>query len=898
MTSKITRASNQRAKRDGAASVSPYFERTLSALLATAAGAMYVWMAWGALVRAQWALDTEPDGLIPTAGSGLAATIAITLTVLALAVYAYSRRSTAPHGSTSVTFLVILTLVVVGFVLGFAAYYPCDHENIRGLNALTWTASLFAGGFEASAIGPDATNAECAAPLPLAMQLARGAAIAATFTSVVAAVITVFRGVLSRWSLRFAHSIDVVVGLDEITISLVRGLLREREDQRGPETARDRMRSRWERWRRYRGTKVVVVHPTRNDTLAREAVQAGAVVLVGERNEALFKTLIKPRWHGRIVLRRFYAVSTEQHRNLRMLATVEQILRNARQSTNTRGPREGIPLIPRLIVRLDDPQEAREWRISRVDEAAWFVDALTFDDLLAEAILTRSADDHVTSIMVAGDTPLTARLLEEIGWRARKARNLGPRGARVAANTAVVVGDRAEAILADWHLRHPDGGGIDVSAISGDWETHAASMTRAERSALIVTDASDGHIARASRVARARPDLTVFARDDRVHGISDLRLDTPQIGAVLRFGPILVTDGLVPEDSWTKLARLQHLQWTPTAAEVVARGDKESFWTADPTSRRPWGGISDDDPRAYIAGIDVRRDPMRRLPEFYREDNLRQQRSLLTNVVDVLRREWAPTAEVTEDDALVPDEILLLARLEHERWLSLRLDAGWSGFDEEGRDLGPIEREQRRLNRNVRTWDRGVPIGKHARPGNLTPAERSALIRALRHDNAQGIQTMLASLRSWGIAPRLSWTTYRRTGVVHAERLAANREWRTERGDVLKSVSGDWWVTSPDGTERGVDASRFEALYAPVSDGGYRRVGSVQARRVPTGVSVPLDTREGAAIARGGDWIVRDSVSDTWAVPDQVFRASYEGVTGAPDRHTLVPAQVRSKGTR
>ncbi|NLH70048.1 MAG: hypothetical protein GX454_07695 [Brooklawnia sp.] len=125
--------------------------------------------------------------------------------------------------------------------------------------------------------------------------------------------------------------------------------------------------------------------------------------------------------------------------------------------------------------------------------------------------------------------------------------------------------------------------------------------------------------------------------------------------------------------------------------------------------------------------------------------------------------------------------------------------------------------------------------------------------------------------------------TFRRTGKVRAVRLREPRSWTTETSSTLTVPAGGWWVTSPDGDERGVDAADFPNIYQRCEGDPadiYRRRGTVSARQASEPGTV--DTREGPATYLPGDWIVTNDGKNFWPVPDARFRVEYEPVSGTP----------------
>lgn len=115
---------------------------------------------------------------------------------------------------------------------------------------------------------------------------------------------------------------------------------------------------------------------------------------------------------------------------------------------------------------------------------------------------------------------------------------------------------------------------------------------------------------------------------------------------------------------------------------------------------------------------------------------------------------------------------------------------------------------------------------------------------------------------------------FRRSGVVRARLLTADRSWTTSAGSVLRGRAGDWWVEGPDGSARSVTAAEFPQLYEAVGGDRFRRRGEVDA--VQTTDRTVVETLEGDAVAGPGMWLVTDERGNSWPVPDDEFRRGYE----------------------
>lgn len=113
---------------------------------------------------------------------------------------------------------------------------------------------------------------------------------------------------------------------------------------------------------------------------------------------------------------------------------------------------------------------------------------------------------------------------------------------------------------------------------------------------------------------------------------------------------------------------------------------------------------------------------------------------------------------------------------------------------------------------------------------------------------------------------------FARQGSVQATQLDAPMSWRTDRGDELTGVTGDWVLT--DGSNQWTVANAvFRATYRRRADGGYEKHATIRAVRAGTEIAVP--TLEGTATAHDGDWIARNPSGECWPITDEVFRRSY-----------------------
>jgi hypothetical protein len=147
---------------------------------------------------------------------------AFALTVLLSAtfiIYWYPRRGRGLDLAATTA----LTLAFVAIVLGAATYIPCTPSWRMFAAPIGWILEMFVGGVESS---PSAGEACVAAQAP-GFVVARTAALLATFIGAISAAAVLGRSQLDRLMVRLSSDVDVVVGLDVMTLALVKALVVE-----------------------------------------------------------------------------------------------------------------------------------------------------------------------------------------------------------------------------------------------------------------------------------------------------------------------------------------------------------------------------------------------------------------------------------------------------------------------------------------------------------------------------------------------------------------------------------------------------------------------------------------------------------------------------------------------
>ena len=112
--------------------------------------------------------------------------------------------------------------------LGLSSLWRCHDDQSAFFAPLSWTLGLFLGVLEPKYQIFDSHGAgigHCGAlDIPIGLELARLLAVSTTLTTAVAAALTLFRSQFDRFAVWRAHSLAVVVGIDDDAVSMLRAL--------------------------------------------------------------------------------------------------------------------------------------------------------------------------------------------------------------------------------------------------------------------------------------------------------------------------------------------------------------------------------------------------------------------------------------------------------------------------------------------------------------------------------------------------------------------------------------------------------------------------------------------------------------------------------------------------
>lgn len=139
-------------------------------------------------------------------------------------------------------------------------------------------------------------------------------------------------------------------------------------------------------------------------------------------------------------------------------------------------------------------------------------------------------------------------------------------------------------------------------------------------------------------------------------------------------------------------------------------------------------------------------------------------------------------------------------------------------------------------------------------------------LKRLSHDEAAAL---LAGAPSWRV-----------TDAIEAWRITKATHWYNQNGSPQAADAGDWLCN--DGRAIwSVKATVFADTYEATGSGLYRKRFPVRAVRLDADCIV--ETLEGEAKARAGDWLVQNRSGECWPVQGWIFEERYERVDA--ERH-------------
>jgi TrkA-N domain len=764
---------------------------------ATATGLLTALLAWAAVRSAhsryfprgphwwQWLRPDDPWTLPVLLG----------LWAAALALYWLPRR----RQDTNVALLALLSMVIVGGVLGEASFLPCAKGQAPVLAPLGWVLELFTGQVQPSY---DSTQTGCPGNPPLALQVATVFCLGATFVGVVAAGAVLWRREIDRLKTRFVGELTMMTGLDEMTLALLRKLVADSGAHR-----------------------VVVVEADPNHPLLEETRATGARVIIADPGRAVSLRPVLTHL-GKPSVRQVFALHPGAQDNDMILSRVREVLRQAPRHSEHR---------PHIVARVDDPRHADTWRGNHIGpDRLWLEDALSPYETTAVFAVRAVLKQGARTLVLCGDTTLALAVLIEAArsaWEQRELRAAAREGgSRVGGGSGLttirIMADRAADLQREFDATASAGLREALPAVAVDgmsWQhgllgyLDSASPAAGDCAVVITDHPTAENMHESGRIARLHPETLIYAQS--VDGVGGAGLVFDRLH---HFRAGFLVDGDMPADTWTRLARHNH-EWYRLRWPVPPGSPRES-------ARRPW----------------------EQLDEFLREENIRQVRQVLSSAVG-MERQWRPLRAVPDGSVveLTDSQVLKIAYDEHSRWYARRIAAGWRPPR-----AGEPEDYGARINASVAPWaalpeatrsgnvqhirsilerleaigyvavlpDAGpkdaacfhrrgeVRAGRLRSAGTWTAADGTVMQAApgdWRIQDGQGNVRTVRDAQFRATHTRQGAGRWARTGQVRAWQVSEPTTVRTLEGRVT-AAAGDWIVQGPGGERWPVPAALFD----------------------------------------------------------------------------------------
>lgn len=724
-------------------------------------------------------------------------TLAIVVAVL-IAACVLNFRSGSSHGMVGVSFTVIAVLVGMSAVLGLSSYWGCHDANHPAFfTPLMATASLVKGSTSDFTVG----GRTCPNPTPVALELARIAALSAIFTGLGGVVVGVFRSQVDRLRANMADSVTAIVGVDDDTQSMISGVARTLD----------------------RRSTLVVMTGAGDERVQRARRQGARVVLVDFTNPS---TLVSLRlWRH---LSHLYLMAPDPAINLLWLDWISRRLAEV-------GHKQRLP----LIVRIDDPWLAQAWRAQQFggSDTRWAADVVGKYEVTAGRLLDGIiAARRVRHVFVCGTSQLTLALCADLTQRALERDFYTPSGA-VPLPALTLVERDAEEYLRDHEFYRrqagfiSEGPAIDAVAEAPTIPTMLKLMGDVDSatSAVIFVDA---HAATtAARLAARYPEMPIYASDLNT-SISDDSIRV--VGRLQSYSLVLDTQEGQVQDAWERAARLIHERYVSTIDPEAPRSPAAT----------PWAELNE-----FYRGSNRRQ--------------VRNALWMVEQIAGHTWNTWgSPPAQLSghEMAGLPPLEQLGLmgfdrhsamsmAQAEHEDWCRYYRRNGWkfgSPRDDSRKihdklvDWSVVESDPELLNAAVRSlagtlWSlrqlgfRSRPLWRSfTRVGAVAAEQRSAPWtwtsdsgHTMRAD--AGDWAVQENGKVWSVRDDIFRDTYepagagrwRRKGQVQARPARAGEMVNTLEGPTV-AAGGDWIVRGSSGEQWPVPGEEFEHRYAEV----------------------------------------------------------------------------------
>ena len=121
---------------------------------------------------------------------------------------------------------------------------------------------------------------------------------------------------------------------------------------------------------------------------------------------------------------------------------------------------------------------------------------------------------------------------------------------------------------------------------------------------------------------------------------------------------------------------------------------------------------------------------------------------------------------------------------------------------------------------------------------------------------------------------------FEQVGVVQASQLTEPLAWTTQTGERMHGLAGDWRIIDAAGNLWTLTDQDFQSTHEPIGGGRWRKVGKCRAWQVSE--EIVVETKQGSAVARPGDWVVEKDDGIRSPIRDDEFRWNYRPSREAP----------------
>ncbi|WP_432558294.1 hypothetical protein [Granulicoccus sp. GXG6511] len=742
------------------------------------------------------------------------------------------------HRRTSIGIIIGWALWVI--VLATISYWPARGQEVWFWAPLFWAINLFAGNVE---------NRWGSGPAPLALQLARLAALVVTFSAVLAVLFALGRDYLDRLTVRWLRKVILVTGVSPVTVPVIEALVA---------TSRP-------------GVRVVVLDRDPDHALKHRIEAAGARVLRGTITDddrgpdwrLLRRIVLRPGPGRPLALQAAYLLAPDDIANIDHANSLARLIAEEI-------PPDLAAVPPRLIVRIDHVRLAMDHlRRSIADEPNVLIDTTGLPQVMATDLVA-TALPGATTIHVRGDTDLAQAFLWELGVHRRTEDLLRAAAGKPALSPTewpqiFVVGADTDLVI-ERHQRLCARYGVTPLELEA-----VVDSTDRPGSRVVLTESGDRVWHEALEMADRFSDdnVLVFVQSADVIGVERDTL----MGNLRPYGPTLTVPSVGVSD-------VRPVELHKHAEAVIVRVAARLM---RPVARRL--AVENKAVTTLQAGLRVPEDSWTRaarlVHEFYRVahrdvqwEHLRESLRLSNyRAVSVffeharsLDRTWIPRSE--ESHPLAASDLEAIAQREHESWK--RFTEG------QHTAYSPKKCRMCRTNDLLLNWD-----PKH----EMFPELRARTVAGL-----EVVQRVLAAL---GYQPfRLTWEKWHRSERVTAHRLRRARSWRNAKREPKRAKPGDWWVTNAEQTHWAVTDVTFRNAYKPIGvptkgsehePARYEIQEVVEARRGLPGEVIR--TVSGITAISANEWVIRRRGADwQWVVPDTRFHEVY---SPCPPEHGL-----------